>query len=103
MGAPAVATRDLALVIEAELARDERLSVAELARRSGLTERKLSGIIRRPAPEYPTTSISVADRILCALDRSELLMSGALAQVEDGRGRANRMRAQQRRGEPAAA
>jgi len=93
--ANAVRTRDLGRLIELALRLNpDELSIAEISRRSGLTERKISGIVRQP-PEYETTSLATCDRILVALDRVEWLMNGTLELIEDGRGRANRLRAAQ--------
>jgi transcriptional regulator with XRE-family HTH domain len=90
MAKTAVSTADLARVLERALARRE-LTVAEVARRSGLTERQLYAIQRGT---YKTTSFGVADRLLCALGEATAFLTAEVRFVEDGRGRANRRRAQ---------
>lgn len=81
----AVSTEDLARVVrEATEGPAARWTLVQLAEASGVGERKLTGIKERT---YRSTSLRVADAVLCALEKGEMLFTGEVRVVPDGRGR----------------
>lgn len=81
----AVNTEDLARVVrQATEGPGARWTLVQLAEASGVGERKLTGI---KDCTYRSTSLRVADTVLCALDQGAMLFTGEVRVVPDGRGR----------------
>jgi hypothetical protein len=78
----AAATADLALLLERwlEVGGPYR-TISELARRSGVGERKIHGILHG---EYQTVLYRCADSLLVAIDRADAMHSGEVRLVRAG-------------------
>lgn len=78
----AAATADLALLVQRWLdVGGPHRTITELARRSGIGERKIHGILHG---EYQTVLVRCADALLVAIDRVDALYSGEVRLVRAG-------------------